>query len=469
MNISDWKNARAAENPATRRRGGENMNAAQVKRTPGVPVHRMAGYVLAAGAGVLAAGCAQHQTGMQAGAMAAAAPAPSLAATAVLTKLSNPWDLAFLPDGAMLFTEKCKGLSVRQSSGNVVRLLGMKDAQGYATAAGDLFCEGQAGMNGVAVDPNFASNRFVYVYSASSLTAPGSNRVIRFTLSPDGARLADRTDIVADIPYKPKASDHPFGGPGAHNGGRIRFGPRDGLLYVTTGDTHNGEVPQSPTRIGGKVLRIDRDGKPAAGNNAPRGFDPRIYAYGLRNPQGITFRPGTNQPVIAENGPWHSDEVTVLVAGGNGGWDPRPNANGRGDCPDRYCGYSPNQMGAVDPKERSTFMPMTDLRAYPNAMRPAWNNGGLSQGIQGATFLSGRQWKGWDGKMVVGYTGIGIHGTPVGNRLDVLDISPDGLSAQRTIVPLPMPAGRFRSVVQGPDGNLYVATDDGEIYRMTPS
>ena len=397
------------------------------------------------------------------------AGAPALSHADVLTKLDSPWDMAFLPNGTMFFTEKCLGLSVRQSDGKVVKLLGMKDAKGYASTAGDLFCEGQAGMNGVAVDPNFASNRFIYVYSTSSLTAPGTNRVLRLKVNDTVTAVSDRVDIVTDIQYKPRASNHPFGGPGAHNGGRIRFSPGDGYLYVTTGDTHNGVVPQSPTLIGGKVLRIDRDGKAAPGNGAPAGFDPRVYTYGHRNPQGITFRPGTNQPFTAENGPWHSDEVTALRPGGNAGWDPRPNMAGRGACPDNYCGYSPNQMGAMDPKDRSAFMPMTDLKTYPDAMRPAWNNDGLSQGMFGATFLSGPQWKGWNGKMIVGFAGIGIHGTPVGNRLDVLDIAADGLSANRTTVNLPMPAARFRSVVQGPDGNLYVATDEGSISRLTPN
>jgi glucose/arabinose dehydrogenase len=400
---------------------------------------------------------------------AGVAAAPNLSSTPVLSKLTNPWDMAFLPDGTMFFTEKCNGLSVRSASGTVTKLLGMKDSKDYDTTAADLFCEGQAGMNGVAVDPDFAKNRFIYVYSASNMTAPGTNRVMRFVVNPDNTKVSDRKDIVTDIVYKPAASDHPFGGPGAHNGGRIRFSPGDGFLYVTTGDTHNGEVPQSPTKIGGKVLRIDREGKAAPGNGAPQGFDPRIYTYGHRNPQGIAFRPGTNQAVTAENGPWHSDEVTVLKAGGNGGWDPRPNVNGRKDCPDNYCGYSPNQMGAVDPKERVKFMPMTDLKAYPKAMKPAWNNTGLSQGLSSGTFLNGKQWKDWDGKMLVSFMGIGIHGTPVGNRLDLLDISKEGTSAKRTTISLPMPAGRFRSVVQGPDGNLYVATDEGEIYKMTPN
>ncbi len=395
--------------------------------------------------------------------------APVLAHATVLTKLESPWDMAFLPDGTMFFTEKCHGLSVRQPGGTVVKLLGMKDAKGYASSASDLFCEGQAGMAGVAVDPNFASNRFIYVYSTSSLTAPGTNRVMRLKVSDNATAVSDRTDIVTDIPYKPRASDHPFGGPGAHNGGRIRFSPGDGLLYVTTGDTHNGEVPQSPTRIGGKVLRIDRAGKAAPGNGAPAGFDPRVYTYGHRNPQGITFRPGTNQPYTAENGPWHTDEVTALVPGGNAGWDPRPNIGGRGACPDNYCGYSPNQMGAVDPKERGAFMPMTDSKTYPSAMKPAWTNDGLSQGLHTGTFLAGPQWKAWNGRMIIGFSGIGIHGTPVGNRLDVLDIKADGSSATRTTVNLPMPAARFRSLVQGPDGSLYVATDEGAISRLTPN
>jgi glucose/arabinose dehydrogenase len=395
--------------------------------------------------------------------------APVLTSTSVMSGRDLTWDMAFLPDGTMFFTEKCGGLSVRLPDGKVNALLGIKGSKGFPETASDLFCGGQAGMSGVAIDPDFASNRFIYVFSASDMTAPGTNRVLRLTVSPDLTKVSNRQDIVTDIAYKPKASNHPFGDPGAHNGGRLRFGPADGFLYVTTGDTHNGEVPQSPSRIGGKVLRIDRDGKAAPGNNAPQGFDARVYTYGHRNPQGICFRPGTNQPYTAENGPWHSDEVTALTAGGNGGWDPRPNVGGRGDCPDGYCGYSPNQMGAMDPKDRSLFMPMTDTKTYPNAMKPAWNNDQLSQGMSSCVFLTGAQWTDWNGRMVVTFMGIGIHGTPVGNRLDVLDITPDGSSAKRSTVSLPMPAGRFRSVVQGPDGNMYVATDQGDIYQLKPN
>lgn len=395
--------------------------------------------------------------------------APTLTSTRIVADREFVWDMAFLPDGTMFFTEKCRGLSVRLPSGAINALLGMQGTTAYPETAGDLFCDGQAGMSGIAIDPDFASNRFIYVYSASRLTAPGSNRVLRLTVNADLTRVGNRTDIVTDIAYKPRATAHPFGDSGAHNGGRLRFGPADGFLYVTTGDTHSGPGPQSPTVLAGKVLRIDRNGQPAAGNNAPAGFDPRIFAYGFRNPQGICFRPGNNQVFTAEHGPWHTDEVTLLSPGGNGGWDPRPNVNGRGDCPDGYCGYMPNQMGATPPAERAAYMPMTDLRAHPNAMRPAWVNDGLSQGMSSCAFLNGPQWRGWNGAMAVTYLGIGIHGTPVGNRIDLLTIPADGLNAARTSLPLPMPASRFRSAVQGPDGNLYLGTDQGEIYQLRPN
>jgi len=295
------------------------------------------------------------------------------------------------------------------------------------------------------------------------------NRVMRFKLNDAMTAVSDRKDIVDDIGYKPKATKHPFGGPGAHNGGRIRFGPADGFLYVTTGDNHLGIAPQSPTYIGGKVLRIDRDGKAAPDNKPPAGFDPRVFTYGHRNPQGLAFRPSDNRPFTAENGPWHNDEVTALVNGGNAGWDPRPNMAGRKDCSDDYCGYSPNQMGAMDPKQRGAFMPMTDLKTYPKAMKPAWNNKGLSQGMFCNAFLSGAQWKDWNGQMVVGFAGIGIHGTPVGNRLDLLKIGADGMSATKTDFPWPTVAGRFRACELGSDGNLYVALEDqGKIIRVKP-
>jgi glucose/arabinose dehydrogenase len=372
--------------------------------------------------------------------------APTLGRTVIMNGLVGPWDVAFSPDGQTMFvTEKCRGLSVRQASGAVVRLFG---TAGSALLAPDLFCEGQSGMNGVALDPDFANNRYVYVYMASSLrTNPRTNRVVRLTLSTDLASVVtnSRTDIIADIAFKDVANA--VAGSGAHSGGRLRFGP-DGYLYVTTGDNHNYSLPQDLSRLGGKVLRVNRDGSAAAGNSTPAGGDPRIYTYGHRNVQGISFRPGTNQPFISEHGPNHSDEVTPLVPGGNGGWDPR-NRPGL-TCPDSYCGYAGD----------ASTMPMTDTTRFPSAMRPSWNNGGLSQGTGPNTFLSGAQWKAWDGRLVVGVMGA--------NRLVVLELDSGGMAISSADASLP--AERYRSLVQGPDGNLYVVAETaGQIWRVVPS
>lgn len=391
----------------------------------------------------------------------------SLQHTVVLDDLDEPWDMSFLEDGTMFFTEKCDGLSVLMPSGEVNALLGMSGSEGYPSVAEDLFCDGQAGMMGVAVDPDFANNRQIFVYSTSNMVTPHTNRLMRLVVNEDFTGVSDRTDIVTDVPYKMEATDHPFGGTGAHNGGRVRFGP-DGYIYLTTGDNHNAEVPQSPTLMGSKVLRIDRDGNAAAENTPPEGFDKRTYTYGHRNVQGIAFHPATGTPITAEHGPWHSDEITVLRNGGNAGWDPRPNMAGRGDCPSNYCGYSPNQMEGMNRYERASFMPMTDLATYPDAMPPIWDNNGWSQGTSSAAFLEGKQWGDWDGAMVVGIMGIGFGGTPIGQRIDVIELTEDLKVEDVTELTLPMESGRFRSVVLGPDGSLYTATDEGFIHKLTP-
>jgi len=93
---------------------------------------------------------------------------PFIKTTEFMTGLEKPWDMAFLPDGTMFYTEACKGLSVRTSSGATNALYGAKGSSGYSDSGDDLFCDGQAGVLGVAADWNFAENRTVYLYSAST-------------------------------------------------------------------------------------------------------------------------------------------------------------------------------------------------------------------------------------------------------------------------------------------------------------
>ena len=276
---------------------------------------------------------------------------PKISSSVVLAERDAPWDMAFLPDGTMFFTEKCDGLSVRTTDGTVNALYGMKGSEGFADVGDDLFCEGQAGMLGVVADGNFAENRTLFVYSTSSkyhgdgcktnFEKCDGNIVMKFKVSDDLQSVSDRTDIVTDIQYKPFDSDQPFGGPGAHNGGRIRIGP-DGYLWVAGGDRHRGICPQDGKLLCGKILRIDADGNAHPDNNPPEGFDKRIYTYGHRNVQGIDFRPSDGRAFTAEHGPWHNDEITALVNGGNAGWDPAQNTGGRGECPDQYWGDEPN-------------------------------------------------------------------------------------------------------------------------------
>jgi aldose sugar dehydrogenase len=406
---------------------------------PRLPTYTLAGVLWIASIALAA-------TSLPASAAAPSAETPRLTRSVVMSGLQNPWDIAFTPDGVMLFTEKCRGLSARLADGKIVRLFG---TSGSALVAPDLFCQGQSGVHGIAVDPDFAKGkRDVYVFMASSLRTPATNRVVRLTLNADATSVANRTDIIEDIAYKQSANG--AGSAGAHSGGVVRFGP-DGYLWITSGDNHNATLPQDLKRLGGKVLRVNRDGSAASGNNTPAGGDPRIFTYGHRNVQGLTFRPpsqpNAGQPFTAEHGPNHSDEVTALVAGGNAGWDPQKRPNLR--CPDDYCGY------AGDP----STMPMTDTTRFPDAMRPSWVHNGSGRGMSAALFLDGNRWKGWNGRLLVSLMR--------GQRIAVLQLDARGMAVGDATVDLP--STRTRALVQGPDGNLYTANDDGEIWRVVPN
>ncbi|MCU0627084.1 MAG: PQQ-dependent sugar dehydrogenase [Gemmatimonadaceae bacterium] len=358
-------------------------------------------------------------------ATAVAGGAPAVRREVVLEGLSNPWDVAFLPSGEMFFTERGGGVRVRLRDGRVIRY----------PAPSDFAPGGQSGMLGLALDPQFASNRFLYAFMASSLGGTTANRVVRWRVSDDFGTLEARTDIVTGIAW---------GNGGAHSGGRIRFGP-DGALWITSGDTRTGRVPQDLQSLGGKVLRVTRDGTPAPGNPSsyPRPADARIAAWGFRNINGLAFRAGSGDAYVAEHGPDHSDEVTRVRIGGNGGWDPV--------CPDGigYCGYSAG-------------MSMTDTVKFPTALRPAFRLAD-SEGMGGSAFLDGPQWRDWNGVLAVA--------TLAGRRLRLLQVAADGSSATQ-VAELYANVARLRGAVQGPDGFLYVFTDDGggrdQVWRILP-
>jgi len=343
-------------------------------------------------------------------AFAAACVPPKLAVTTVVSGLDHPWDIGFLPNGTMLVTER-PGRLDRIVGGNVQ----------LVTAPADVVAARDAGMLGLAVDPTFATTGYVFVCMASSSGVATDVRVVRFTLTPDGASVLARQDVVTGLPFTT----------GLHAGCRPRFGP-DGALWVGTGDSGTGTVPQDPNSLGGKVLRVSRDGAAAPGNP----FGLRWYTFGHRNVQGLAFRPSDGLPFGIEHGTDRDDEVNVLQAGGNYGWDPVP-------------GYDETQ-------------PMTDLVKFPQAVVARWSSGTPTIAPSGATFVSGRQWGIWNGALAVAVLKA--------QQLRVFFVNAAGnITGSNTALTT---YGRLRSVVQGPDGNLYVSTDNGGsndvVLRVSP-
>lgn len=354
---------------------------------------------------------------------------PSLTREPVVQLTGVPWDLAFLPDGAALITMRAGEIRKLAAGANTTTVIANAASAGRPLAG--LLVEGQSGLMGIAVDPQFATNRRIYVYLSHDQGGTKDNRVVRYRLTPEDT-LADRTDIVTGISYKAVGTSN--GGPGAHSGGRLRFGP-DGFLYLTTGDNHSATIPQNVEALGSKVLRFTTDGSPAPGN--PNiGSRRLIWALGFRNPQGIGFHPATGDVFIAEHGPNDDDEVTKLVAGANGGWN--PNNGGT------YNGYS----GAK----------MTDTAAVPTATLPIWKSAD-SQGMSPCTFLRGESWKSWRDRLAVGFLN--------GRKIVVLDFDA-GLSRVVAEASFPEVTERVRSLVVGPDEKLWVTSDEGRIFRYAP-
>ncbi|MFG2172641.1 PQQ-dependent sugar dehydrogenase [Streptomyces niveus] len=242
-------------------------------------------------AGATESGAARASATEAATAQAPAAPAGvPTDITTVSTGYSIPWGMHWLPDNS-------SALVTERNTFKVFKVTPTGQRTEVGTVPESQTTGGEGGLMGVAVDPNWASNHFVYFMHTSS----EGNRIARMTY--DGTRLTGYTALLKGIAKNRY-----------HNGGRLVFGP-DGYLYATTGDAQNPSLAQDRNSLNGKILRMTTTGAPAPGNP----FGNHVFSLGHRNPQGIAFDP-QGRLWEAELGENARDELNLVKSGANYGW-----------------------------------------------------------------------------------------------------------------------------------------------------
>ena len=302
----------------------------------------------------------------------------------VAENLSIPWSIDFAPDGRIFFSERTGTLNVIENS--IQKQIMSLNVGG-----------GEGGMLGIALDPDFESNHYIYIYYTYNEFLSTKNKLVRFVESNNV--LTEDKILLENIP-----------GASYHDGGRIKFGP-DGKLYVTTGDAGDPNLSQRLDSVSGKILRINSDGTIPDDNPFS---DSAVYSFGHRNPQGIDWDE-FGVLVATEHGSSAHDEVNVIEPGKNYGW--------------------PDVIGD-ETKDGLT--------------NPILHSGDDTWAPSGASFYYGEEIPQWNGKYLVA--------SLRGQHLLMIDFDSDYnvISFEKLFW---REFGRLRDVVQGPDG-LYILTSN---------
>jgi aldose sugar dehydrogenase len=355
----------------------------------------------------------------------------------VLTRgLVSPWGMALLPDGRMLVTERPGRLRIIAADGT----LDPQPIDGLP----EIYALGIAGLSDIALHPDFANNRLIYLaYSKPNPANPQEHALAVMRARWDGGyRLAQVEDIFIAAPwYGPNTQPERCCGQGpsfGSFGGRILF-DADGYLFITSGDRNYGEIVQQPGNHFGKILRLNPDGSVPAGNPwvGRAGHAAEVWSTGHRNPLGLTINPLTGELWASEFGPRGGDEVNRIVRGGNYGW------------------MATTQGFHYNGAQAET------LRNVPGRIDPVLVFGPPSLNPGNLAFYAGEHIPGWHGDLLLASFTRGL----LRWNTDAL-----GMPQGEPEVLLADLHQRWRDVRVGPDGNVYLLTDmvDGALVRIAP-
>ncbi len=339
--------------------------------------------------------------------------------TVLASGLAYPWSLAFLPDGRMLVTEKQGRIRIVSAQGAVGNPISGVPAVRY---------QGESGLHALAIDPDFATTREVF-WTFSEPQGNGS------VLSIARARLSDNESTFENVRviYRAGTAYSAVN----HNGSRLLFDAQK-RLYASFGERSDDAIRVQAQQLNsalGKILRLNRDGSAAAGNPfaATTGALPEIWSLGHRNPQGLAFHPVTGELWESEHGAQGGDEINRIQSGSNYGWP--------------TIGYGLEYSGAVIGSGTQQTGMEQPVYYWDPAIAPS-----------GMMFYTGDMFPEWKNNLFVAAL-KGMH-------LVRLVINNNKVTGEERL--LADQNQRIRSVVQGPDGALYVINDqaEGKIYRI---